>query len=113
MKILIVEDDAGLRAILADLFERSAHYVRATHSGTCALEILRHWPADVVLTDLNLPGVPGEDIAQAAAALPCRPRVVAMSAEKERLDRVRPVADAVLLKPFHLEELLRLVELFH
>jgi len=112
MRILIVEDNPGLRALLVDLFQGAAHEVRVAPSGTKALEALSNWPPDVIIADLNLPGVQGEEIAIAAAALPQRPRLIMMSADRERLERTRSRADAVLLKPFHLDELLRLVALF-
>ena len=108
-----MEDNAGLRALLLDLFQGAAHDVRVASSGASALESMATWAPEVIIADLNLPGVQGEEIAIASAALPHRPRLIMMSADRERLERTRARADAVLLKPFHLDELLRLVSLFH
>jgi DNA-binding response OmpR family regulator len=113
MKILLVEDDCTFGAIIVDLFERAAHQVRVARSGTSALEMLQEWTPDVVVTDLGLPGVRGEEVARVAGELAGRPRVVAMSGERERLDLMRASVDAVLLKPFPMSELLRIVELFY
>ena len=112
MKILIVEDEAALRVILEDIFF-DEHDVRALGSGKRAIELLRGWQPEVLISDLELPGVPGEDLAQAAALLPRRPRVILMSAEAERLELARPMADVVLHKPFNLRELIRAIAPAH
>ena len=110
MRILIVEDEAALRVILEDVFF-DEHDVRALGSGKRALELLRGWQPDVLISDLGLPGLSGEDLARAAAALPCR--VVLMSAEPDRLQKARPLADVVLQKPFKLDELIRAIAPAH
>jgi DNA-binding response OmpR family regulator len=109
MKILIVEDEMALRVILEDAL-LDAHEVRAVGSGARALHVLRSWQPDVLVTDLGLPGLPGEMLAQAAAALPRPARIVLMSAEPDRLESARVLADVVLHKPFRVQELRRAVE---
>lgn len=108
MKILIVEDEEALRVILEECFF-DQHDVRALGSGKRALELLRGWQPEVLVSDLGLPGVPGEELAQAAAALPRPARVVLISSEPERLETARPLADVVLHKPFKLDELIRAI----
>jgi CheY-like chemotaxis protein len=108
MKILIVEDEAALRVILEEFFF-DEHDVRALGSGKRALELLRGWQPEVLVSDLGLPGLSGEALAQAAAALPRPARVVLISAEPERLEMARPLADVVLHKPFKLDELIRAI----
>ena len=108
MRILIVEDEAALRVILEDYFF-DEHDVRALGSGKRAMELLRGWQPDVLISDLGLPGLSGEDLAQAAAALPRPARVVLMSAERDRLEMARPLADVVLHKPFKIDELIRAI----
>ena len=109
MKILLVEDEPGLRVILEDLF-LADHDVRTFASGRRALEVLRAWQPDVLISDLGLPEVPGEELAQAAVRLPQPARVILMSAERERLNAARELAEAVLHKPFELHQLVRAVE---
>ena len=113
MKILIVEDEPALREILEDLFSAEDHEVKAVATGTSGLEALEAWPPDVLLTDLGLPEVDGEEVAQAAVALLPRPWIVVMSAEPGRLESARPLADAIVHKPFHMDELMCLIELYH
>ncbi len=92
---------------------QAEHDVRATGTGASALEILGSWPPEILISDLAMPGVQGEEVAQAAAALPSPPHIVLMSAERTRLDTARPLADAVFRKPFELDELTSLVARFH
>jgi len=113
MKILIVEDEPLLREVLEDLFAAADHEVKAVGTGTRGLEALRAWPPDVLLTDLGLPGADGEEVAQAAVVLLPRPWIVLMSAERGRLESARFLADAIVHKPFHMDELMSLIELYH
>ena len=109
MKILIVEDEPSLRVIMEDAL-LDGHDVRAVGAGARALRVLRSWQPDVLITDLALPGLPGEMLAQAAASLPCPARVVVMSADEERLESARLLADVVLPKPFRVQDLRWAVE---
>ena len=109
VKILIVEDEPPLRVILEDIF-LSRHEVRAFPSGLRALDMLRSWRPDVLIADLDLPDLPGEELARAAAALPRPARVMLISDEPERLETARPLAHAVLHKPFQFHALIGAVE---
>ena len=110
MKIMIVEDDPTVLGFLESWLVGWRHEVRAYVSGESAAEILRAWQPDVLLCDLGLPGESGEDLARAAAALPRPARILLMSGERLRLDRAQPLASALLLKPFTMDELMRLLE---
>ena len=113
MKILIVEDEPDLREVLEDMFSTGDHEVKTVATGASGLEALEDWPPDVLLTDLGLPGAPGEEVARAAAVLLPRPWIVLMSAEPARLERARFLSDAVLHKPFQMDDLMSLIELFY
>ena len=113
MKILIVEDEPALREVLEDMFSASDHEVKTVATGASGLAALESWPPDVLVTDLGLPGAQGEEVAQAAATLFPRPWIVLMSAEPGRLESARFLADAVLHKPFQMDELMSLIELFY
>ena len=73
IKVAIVDDDAEIRASLAALIRRSANFRLAgeyANAETALKEIPRH-PPDVVLMDINLPGIKGYDcVRQLKAALP-------------------------------------------
>jgi len=65
---------------------------------------------DLLLSDLDLPGLPGELLAERARALALPPTIVFMSADATRLERAGGGADAILEKPFSLVDALGLVE---
>jgi CheY-like chemotaxis protein len=70
-RILLVDDDAGVRKTLAGLLRASGQDVLEAGSGTEAMDWLRATAVDLVLTDLGMPEVTGWDVARAAKA--CRP----------------------------------------
>ncbi len=58
-RILIIEDDTTLRVTLQRFLSRSGYEVRAAPDGESGLRLAAERPADVVLVDLNLPGING------------------------------------------------------
>lgn len=67
-RVLLVEDDALLRTVLARMLTRAGHHVTECASGPEALHYLAQHDADVLLTDLGLPGMSGWELARAARA---------------------------------------------
>jgi DNA-binding response OmpR family regulator len=101
MRVLVVEDDQDLLGILA-LALAPEFEVRGCTSGAEALAILESEPMDLLMTDLDLPEVPGEELVLVARGLPTPMGVIVMSGSRERLDRCRADTDAALIKPFPL-----------
>ena len=101
MRVLVAEDDADLLGIL-EMALAPEFEVRPCLTGPEALHILETEPVDVLLTDLDLPGVPGEELVLVARGMPRAMGVVVMSGSRERLDRCRADSDAALVKPFPL-----------
>jgi len=58
-RILIVDDEEGIREVLRDFFEGEGFVVLEAADGACALEMAKKEPFDVVLTDLRMPGLDG------------------------------------------------------
>jgi CheY-like chemotaxis protein len=109
MKILIAEDERNLLTFLERLLVGCGLDVQAFDSGSAAAAALEWWQPDVLVSDLGLPDVPGEDLARAAAALPRPAQIILMSGDAERLERARPLASSVLLKPFRVADLMKVV----
>ena len=63
--VLIVEDDMDISNMLRDLLENNGYEVKAAFSGTEALLQAQLNRFDLVLLDLMLPGLPGEDVVKA------------------------------------------------
>lgn len=61
-KILIVEDDADISALLVKIMEGAGYQVRQAFSGTEALFCMERELPDCVLLDLMLPGMTGEEV---------------------------------------------------
>ena len=64
LEILLVEDDAIVAAVIRGLLERRQHRVRHAAHGLAALAELEHMQCDVMLLDLDLPGVDGFQLAR-------------------------------------------------
>lgn len=107
--ILVVEDDAVVRELLAEVLAADGYQVRcATHGGE-ALNILEAEPIHLVLSDIMMPHLDGLALLRLLRAGRNPPPVVLMSALPPA--EVRELASAyVLAKPFDLVELLQLVE---
>jgi CheY-like chemotaxis protein len=108
--ILIVEDDDLSREVLEVLLQSTGCRIRSAPSGDDALKTLSHPFPDVILTDLQMPGIMGNDLADQMRAL-CPPstRLLAMSGTEvsdESVDRY----DGFLLKPFSNEDLDRILQ---
>ena len=106
MRIFVVEDDVDLREFLVLLLLTDGHDVRAFRNGQTAAEAVVQSPPDVVLCDLKLPGLPGEEVAKAASGASPAPRVVLMSSEPARLEHSQSLAHATLRKPFGIGQLM-------
>jgi CheY-like chemotaxis protein len=114
MKVLLVEDDASLREGMGELISELAE-VRETGNVPQALVALEEGVYDLVITDLRI----GEDgdggrIILEAARRRLQPVVIVSAATSEEVVRVlRPhEPDAVLAKPFQIDDVLGLVERF-
>jgi DNA-binding response OmpR family regulator len=106
MRIFVVEDDVDLREFLVLLLLTNGHDVRAFRNGQTAADAVAQAPPDVVLCDLKLPGLPGEEVAKAAGGVSPAPRIVLMSSEPTRLEHSQTLAHATLRKPFGIGQLM-------
>jgi CheY-like chemotaxis protein len=115
LHVLIAEDEALVALSLADLLEAEGHDVHLAFDGSAALETARKLGADldVLVTDLNMPGLTGEDLIRAMSAeRPSLPVVVVTgSAPHGGLEELRRDSGghgplALLHKPFATADLL-------
>lgn len=78
-KVLVVDDEPAIREMLVSLLTRSDMEVRAAANGHEALEIVRHWPADVVVSDMYMPRMNGTELIKALRTAKPDIQVVAQS----------------------------------
>ncbi len=109
LDILVVDDDAPLRAMLTRSFEREGHRVTAVPDGAAALERAAAHDFDVVLLDVALgPGPAGHDVARALRAQREIVPIIMLTALDSEADAVQGLeagADDYVTKPFGLAEL--------
>lgn len=111
-RILVVDDNALQREVVADVLASEGYEVQVAGSGAEALAAARTAPPDVVVLDLMLPDTDGATVLAALRTEPAlRPfRVVVTTGVRSPSVRRLPGVDAALFKPFGLGELLSAVE---
>ncbi|WP_312513398.1 PAS domain S-box protein [Massilia sp.] len=105
VRVLLVEDDADIRDNTAELLRMLDYEVLEADCAESALELLARRP-DIVLTDLQLPGMHGEALARVVKERLPATRVAIVSGGSERPE----VADAWLTKPYDAGQLRALLE---
>lgn len=115
-RILVVEDDPTLSEVICTYLGERGYCCTPAFSGTEARLLVgdgsRPVPFELVITDLMLPGLSGEDLVTLVRARGNTPVVVisARATVGDRVTLLRIGADDYLTKPFDLEELLARVE---
>ena len=108
MRILVVEDERLLCDGIAEDLELEKYTADRCYDGAEAYERLFVEPYDLVILDLNLPGMDGLDLLRRIRAERPELRVLILSARAQLSDKVAGLdlgADDYLTKPFELEEL--------
>lgn len=112
-KILVIEDDEAINRSTCLYLKKAGYDCTPAFSGTEAMLLLeKPCTFDLVITDLMLPGVPGEEIVGFIHDKIGLPVVVisAKNAVSDRVELLRGGADDYLVKPFDFEELVARVE---
>jgi two-component system response regulator HydG len=107
--VLLVEDDAPLRQMVAEVLEANGYRVAAAANAREALEVVQSQAVDLVLTDLMMPGMRGEELlAEVRAAFPEIPviAVTAFGSIEGAVALTRAGAADYLTKPFRTPALL-------
>ena len=107
INILVVEDDNDINKMLAKLMEKGGYNVRQAYSGTEAMLYIEDVDFHLVLLDLMLPGITGEELLKNIRKTKKMP-VIVISAKLEKqvkLDLFKLGADDYITKPFDIEEL--------
>lgn len=113
-KILIVDDDIYISNMLSDRLEQEGFQIYTAFSGTETLLFLSSHTPDLILLDLMLPGLSGEEVLPQIQNIP----VIVVSAKTEVTGKVKLLLDGAadyITKPFDIEELVAriIVQLRH
>ena len=112
--ILVVDDDADIRAALTEVLEEQGYVVRAAANGAEALKRVRERTPNLVLLDLMMPvmdGIEFLDVVKADRTMPEVP-IVVLSANLAITQRHRRDVLCYLNKPVNLDLLLQTCELW-
>ena len=107
-KILVVDDEPQIRRMMRTTLTSSGYQVDEAKTGEEALEKLRSYQPDLVLLDLNMPGIGGLEACRAMREGSDVPIVIltVRNAEKEKVEALDAGADDYVSKPFGMQELM-------
>ena len=108
-RILLVEDDPGIREGLTDALEGEGYRVIQAIDGPLALQLGQTEDPDLILLDVMLPGLDGFEVLRRLRADDVETPVILLTARGLERDRVQGLdlgADDYVVKPFNLHELL-------
>ena len=108
-KILIVEDNIDIHNLIKEILENKKYKVIDSYSGTEAFMVLEKEKIDLILLDLMLPGLNGEEIIKKVKEIP----IIVISAKltpESKVNALLSGADDYITKPFDPQELLARIE---
>jgi len=108
MRLLVVDDDRGLRDVLRRALTLSGYEVRVADSGSEALAEVASGVPDAVVLDIGLPDIDGLDVCRLLRREGNRVPVLMLTARdavSDRIDGLDAGADDYLVKPFDVDEL--------
>ena len=113
MRILVLEDERQLARHITQALVRHGHSADARHDGAEGLKAAVEHPPDLIVLDLNLPGLEGLSVLAGLRKASSPSRVLILTARGEVEHRVRGLkagADDYLTKPFSMDELVARIE---
>ncbi len=107
-RILVVDDEPQITRVLRPSLSSQGYDLRVANDGETALEIMKDWVPDLVITDLSMPNMDGLELCRrlrSASQIP----IIVLSVRGEERTKVKALdagADDYVTKPFGIEELL-------
>jgi two-component system, OmpR family, KDP operon response regulator KdpE len=106
--ILVVDDEPQITRVLRTALTAHEYDVRVAHDGESALELLKDWRADLVITDLAMPNLDGVELCRRIRHTSETPIIVlsVRDQEKTKIEALDAGADDYVTKPFAVDELM-------
>lgn len=102
MRILLVDDEKKIATVLKAYLQQEGFYVSTAVNGLVAWTMFKENPFDLVILDLMLPGMSGEDVCREIRKVSATP-IIMLTAKVEEEDRIQGLglgADDYITKPF-------------
>ncbi len=111
-RLLIIEDDTHINHLLKRALEQDGYTCTQAFSGTEGRLLLQHQTFDLLLLDLMLPGISGEQLLQDIRTATQTPVIVltAKDSLEDKIDVLKNGADDYITKPFEIKEVLARIE---
>lgn len=106
--VLVVDDEAALRRVIRSSLVATGFAVEEASTGGDALNVVKQRPFDLILLDVNMPGMNGIDACRQIRSLAPRTGIVMVTVRDAEEDKVRALeagADDYVTKPFQFREL--------
>jgi two-component system KDP operon response regulator KdpE len=107
-RILVVDDEPQITRVLRTSLSSKGYDIRVANDGETALEIMKDWAPDLVVTDLSMPNMDGLELCRKLRVTSQVP-IIVLSVRGEERTKVQALdagADDYVTKPFGIEELL-------
>jgi two-component system response regulator QseB len=111
LSILLIDDNAIVRAAIGEMLEEEGWRVTYCTDGKSAVETSCKSSFDAILVDFGMPGLNGLDVVTILRPAHRDALIIGMSLDDRCDEFLAAGADAFLIKPFHIDELLRLLNI--
>ncbi|MBI1795515.1 MAG: response regulator [Candidatus Eisenbacteria bacterium] len=112
-RVLVVDDEASVVEVFEEFLSTQGYRLTMAANGEQAVKLLPSLKPDIILTDLNLPGVSGLEVMRAAKRVDpevCVVVVTGYASASTAIDALRQGAYDYVTKPFDLEDVLQIIE---
>jgi two-component system KDP operon response regulator KdpE len=108
LHILVVDDESQITRVLRTSLTAQGYDIRVANSGEMALEIMKDWSPNMIITDLSMPSIDGVQLTRRVRAVSQVPILVLSVRDKEqqKVEALDAGADDYVTKPFGMNELL-------
>ncbi|MBZ5720329.1 MAG: response regulator transcription factor [Acidobacteriia bacterium] len=107
-RILVVDDEPQITRVLRTSLSSQGYDIRAANDGETALEIMKDWTPELVITDLSMPNMDGLELCRRIRSVSQIPIIVlsVRGEERTKIQALDAGADDYVTKPFGIDELL-------
>ncbi|MCP4723894.1 MAG: response regulator [bacterium] len=108
-KILVVDDDQALLAVMGIWFTSEGYYVKLAESAEDALRLIEEEKIDLMISDINMPGISGLELADIVSKDYPEIKIILMSGYSKLLETNKNTYDR-LSKPFKINEVIEIIK---